>query len=216
MKSKWLLLAVSSAAALCASAAEAEIVTATVHGVIDSGGTDGSNLFGGGALDGDAATIRYIFDTSLGDVFPFPNADNRSGGSFFGSVSPALSATITVNGASVPLGGGYLGTIAETSDATASYHYYEADESADRYAYSFVTAAPGALPGALAAGLNYTVKPTDNAFGYFQYDNTYAAFAPTSISAAVPEPSTWALMLAGFAALGWAGHRAARKSAATA
>ena len=30
-------------------------------------------------------------------------------------------------------------------------------------------------------------------------------------TAAVPEPSTWAMMLAGFAALGWAGYRAGRK-----
>jgi PEP-CTERM motif len=30
----------------------------------------------------------------------------------------------------------------------------------------------------------------------------------------VPEPSTWAMMLIGFAGLGYAGHRASRKSAA--
>ena len=30
---------------------------------------------------------------------------------------------------------------------------------------------------------------------------------------AVPEPSTWAMMLIGFAGLGYAGHRASRKSA---
>jgi PEP-CTERM motif len=29
---------------------------------------------------------------------------------------------------------------------------------------------------------------------------------------AVPEPSTWAMMLAGFAALGYAGYRAAHRS----
>lgn len=32
----------------------------------------------------------------------------------------------------------------------------------------------------------------------------------------VPEPSTWAMMLIGFAGLGYAGHRASRKSAALA
>jgi hypothetical protein len=33
-------------------------------------------------------------------------------------------------------------------------------------------------------------------------------------SAAVPEPSTWAMMLVGFAGLAWIGHRAARTSVA--
>jgi PEP-CTERM motif len=32
--------------------------------------------------------------------------------------------------------------------------------------------------------------------------------------AAVPEPSTWAMMLIGFASLGFVGYRASRKSAA--
>jgi hypothetical protein len=35
-----------------------------------------------------------------------------------------------------------------------------------------------------------------------------------SVSAAVPEPSTWALMLLGFASLGYAGYRRARQSSA--
>jgi hypothetical protein len=41
------------------------------------------------------------------------------------------------------------------------------------------------------------------------------AFTPyqMSIGSAVPEPSTWALMLAGFAGLGFAGYRLSRKSA---
>ena len=36
------------------------------------------------------------------------------------------------------------------------------------------------------------------------------------VTPAVPEPSTWAMMLFGFAGLGYAGHRASRKSAALA
>jgi PEP-CTERM motif len=40
--------------------------------------------------------------------------------------------------------------------------------------------------------------------------------AAAAASAAVPEPSTWSLMLAGFAGLGLAGARAARKRAGVA
>jgi PEP-CTERM motif len=36
----------------------------------------------------------------------------------------------------------------------------------------------------------------------------------TASTSPVPEPSTWAMMLIGFAGLGYAGHRASRKSAA--
>jgi hypothetical protein len=41
------------------------------------------------------------------------------------------------------------------------------------------------------------------------------AFTPYQmrIGSAVPEPSTWALMLAGFAGLGFVGYRSSRKSA---
>ena len=35
-----------------------------------------------------------------------------------------------------------------------------------------------------------------------------------AVGGAVPEPSTWAMMLAGFAGLGFAGYRASRKSVA--
>jgi hypothetical protein len=38
----------------------------------------------------------------------------------------------------------------------------------------------------------------------------------TAATPAVPEPSTWAMMLIGFAGLAYAGHRASRKSAAVA
>ena len=52
-------------------------------------------------------------------------------------------------------------------------------------------------------------------------DPTYSVVFSTpviggSVSSAVPEPSTWAMMLAGFACLGYAGYRSSRRSAALA
>jgi hypothetical protein len=63
----------------------------------------------------------------------------------------------------------------------------------------------GDVPG---SGLTYGVVVTDriNAFDYTQF--------PGNISAAIPEPSTWIMMLAGFAGLGFAGYRGSRKGAA--
>jgi hypothetical protein len=37
-----------------------------------------------------------------------------------------------------------------------------------------------------------------------------------TLNVVVPEPSTWAMMLVGFAGLGFAGYRASRKTATTA
>ena len=47
------------------------------------------------------------------------------------------------------------------------------------------------------------------------YGNAYVTFSTLSISE-VPEASTWAMMLIGFAGLGFAGYRAPRTSAALA
>ena len=216
MKTHRLLAAAVVAGVLTGGPARAAIVKVTVTGVINDLNQDGSNLFGGGSLTNQTVVIRYAFDTSLGAASPVANGDNRTGGTSSNSTSPSLGATITVNGKSVALGGGQFGSIAYTSDASASYHYYEADETDNRYAYSYVTAAAGALPASLTASLTYAVQPTNDASGYFQYDNTFAAFTPVSVTAAVPEPATWALMLTGFLGLGWAGRRAAtsRKAAA--
>jgi hypothetical protein len=38
---------------------------------------------------------------------------------------------------------------------------------------------------------------------------------PPSTTPAVPEPSTWALLLIGFASLGFVGYRASRRTGAT-
>ena len=44
--------------------------------------------------------------------------------------------------------------------------------------------------------------------------NDYVAYL--TVAGTVPEPSTWAMMLLGFAGLGFAGYRASRKSEAVA
>jgi PEP-CTERM motif len=51
-----------------------------------------------------------------------------------------------------------------------------------------------------------------SASGQFNFPNTdiTSTFQP-----GVPEPSTWAMMLVGFAGLGFAGYRASRKSVAS-
>ena len=53
----------------------------------------------------------------------------------------------------------------------------------------------------------YTTSELDNFF----FATSFTHFSVTA--AAIPEPSTWAMMLLGFAGLGFAGYRRARKAA---
>jgi PEP-CTERM motif len=46
-------------------------------------------------------------------------------------------------------------------------------------------------------------------------DATFTGAAPTGVGSAIPEPSSWAMMLIGFAGLGYAGYRRARAAHAT-
>ena len=54
-----------------------------------------------------------------------------------------------------------------------------------------------------------TMEPEPSSFGF-----TYALVDPPALNA--PEPSTWAMILIGFAGLGVAGYLASRKTAALA
>jgi hypothetical protein len=57
--------------------------------------------------------------------------------------------------------------------------------------------------------------PVFSTGSYTGFDNSTVALATVTLSA-VPEPSTWAMMLLGFAGLGFAGYRASRKTTALA
>ena len=55
----------------------------------------------------------------------------------------------------------------------------------------------------------------DLTFGYTLITDGPGGFGfDLAIGGAVPEPSTWAMMLLGFAGLGFAGHRSTRRAAA--
>jgi hypothetical protein len=78
-------------------------------------------------------------------------------------------------------------------------------------------------PQALTPGTTYTWEldfsdriETSTNLGYFTYTDfdvrTDGVF--TTAASAVPEPSTWALLMVGFAGIGFAASRASRKSVA--
>jgi PEP-CTERM motif len=68
-----------------------------------------------------------------------------------------------------------------------------------------------------SAGTNYSVTPsgTLSAGGFTQGSANFSVVYTYTPTAPVPEPSTWAMMLVGFAGLGFAGYRRTREQRAT-
>ena len=76
---------------------------------------------------------------------------------------------------------------------------------------------PGTATGLIAADLAYAAaNATDYSIGF--YPTTGAGYSGNTqgFVLGVPEPSTWAMMLLGFAGLGFAGYRRAKPKAAAA
>jgi hypothetical protein len=72
-------------------------------------------------------------------------------------------------------------------------------------------ASPLEISYSWSAGTNYSVTPSDtlSAGGYTQGSANFSVVYTYTPTAPVPEPSTWAMMLVGFAGLGLAGYRRA-------
>jgi choice-of-anchor C domain-containing protein len=66
--------------------------------------------------------------------------------------------------------------------------------------------------------LTFTAGPSDTLTFASQDPSSPGYYGPVigGVSIAIPEPSTWAMMLLGFAGLGYAGYRASRKNVAAA
>jgi PEP-CTERM motif len=74
-------------------------------------------------------------------------------------------------------------------------------------------ASPLEISYSWSAWTNYSVTPSDtlSAGGYSQGSANFSVVYTYTPTAPVPEPSTWAMMLVGFAGLGFAGYRKARE-----
>jgi hypothetical protein len=205
--------------------AQATIVDVTYSGAIygvsyngNFNGIDAANLFGGGSLVNKTATVTFTFDTS---VSPIQNSFNsnyiRGGSNVGGTVSPGIQATITINGISHTIGGSYDSLIKAYSDFAGSQSQHELSDGTN-FVNASASAIAGALPASITTPFSYaaiplpggTVVPTT---GTIKLDGEFILFTPTSISEsiavspAVPEPSTWAMMVLGFFGVGFLTYR---------
>lgn len=200
--------------ALCAwlaSPAKATVMVATFNGtLLDSYSQDFAGDFGSpGSLLGKDFTLTVIYDTTLGMVRSPSPYDNRVGGSYHANVGPIVSAKLTIN------------NISQMFDVTV-YSYVAAAEGefstfasqagpltpqfGDNFAaFSHVGTSPNNLT------TPYTLEePCEYCGNFWLHDATGArtsqgAFYVTGANVAplaVPEPSTWALLILGFGGVG--------------
>jgi PEP-CTERM motif len=177
-----------------ASASVTAIYTGTVYGY------DNIGIFGGGSLAGDSFVARYVFDPTLGGYqFSSPTQNSSYGGPALGGGSPIISASLTINGQTFDFLGDYFGEAAGANDGSYSEQFHQADDGNwNTYMYNYIHNFTATLPASLGMPLSYTVGSGDYSGGGFQ------------VSSGVPEPATWAMLLIGFAGLGFAGYRRAR------
>jgi hypothetical protein len=214
---------VAGAAMLCGVAqASATIMDVTYIGKVSSG-TDPLNIFGmrGVNIIGLSWVATYTFDTSLGKRSTSTTRDNVYGGPYYGSTStsPVLSSMITINGVGKAVAGSYAGYLNAENNGAGGYgeeYHYAGDASSTQAEVlsSFISNNVGSLPGSLTTPFTHTMDSRDYIKAYYSLNDynlgpetIFADLATLTVSehvAAVPEPSTWAMMLLGFAGVGFA------------
>lgn len=237
MKLNKLLTSVAFAASFALAApVSAAVVQVQYTGTVSSG-YDQTGIFGsaGSYLDGLAYTANYTFETTNGYFNGDWYYNQVYGGSAYGNLSPALSSSVTINGNTIAISGNYFGHIYGHNSGSFSQVYHHAQEYVvtgsgyqQTYSENSIYNNSGTLPMSLTGPLSYALTGGDYSFGsmgifesptgngYTVY--TYASFTPdhVTIGAPIPEPETYALLLAGLGLLGFAARRRKIKEVAAA
>lgn len=238
MKLNKLLTVVAFAASFgLAAPVSAAVVQVQYTGTVSSG-YDQTGIFGtaGSYLDGLAYTANYTFETTNG----YFNSDwfynHAYGGSAYGNLSPALGSSVTINGNTVAISGNYFGQIYGHNAGYFSEVYHLAQDYVSNgfdwqqaYSQNYVYNYSNTLPLSLTDPLSHAVTAGDYAYGYLEirdynyssnsysvYTNAYFTPDHVTIGAPIPEPETYALLLAGLGLLGFAARRRKIKEVAAA
>jgi PEP-CTERM motif-containing protein len=205
------------------SQASAAIMDVTYTGTVNYG-TDTLGIFGtaGADLAGSSWVATYTFDTSLGHTSSSPNYNDVEGGpaSPYNNTSPVLSSMITINGVGRAVDGSYFGWESGYNNGTRSSQYQVVQNYNSGHNESlvdYISSPHAGLPASITTPFTYPVHVGhDDPQGsyYLQIggsdESIYAIPATLTVSnhvGAVPEPSTWAMLLLGFAGVGFAAYR---------
>jgi hypothetical protein len=181
-------------ACVIAAPASANIITFDYFGKITDG-FDTAGLFGAPMTDltGDHVLAVFVFDTSLGTRITDPGvSDDLFGGTEADVPSPLVSATITINGKSLPMGGD-LFAVAQTIAGQSNSVSTAPDAADDITVITFDTDAP--------ASLDTPFKPHGPGGGTFTF-SAPSGLEEASANFSIPEPATWAMMLMGLGGIG--------------
>jgi hypothetical protein len=194
--------------------------------------TDAIGLFGpvGADLRGDEFTAKFELDTSKGiPTYPIPPTENyRYGGSDYGSESssPVIEATLTINSDTVTINSDADGSVQAFNghaypSVNSQIHYGQ--DTADNYlmlqAWDAKGSSTGNIPLTIDVPFSLIFGSADTGTGEAHFVTgsgvgrlytTIGNLTPTSLRyewPAVPEPSTWTIVLIGFAAVSFVGCR---------
>jgi hypothetical protein len=259
-------LSIGLAAALLVAApgvpAAAVIMQASLSGTVTSG-TDLTGVFGsaGADLSGMTYSATYVFDTTRGALFAEPGFEQVYGGSVYGLATPIVASSITINGTTFDVGGGWQAHIkANTFNGRKFLNYYSGDledtPATSRLAIitqDWSTAATRLYPPeSITTPFSYTMSAirdnTGGSFYYAVYDIASEAYLaktdlqlkpfaivvgpagvlppppppppprpppppPPPPGPGVPEPSNWAMLIAGFGMIGGVARRSRKQVA---
>lgn len=228
-----------------AGPAQAVKVYVTYTGTVASA-TDTTGLFGGGNTLGLTYTASYIFDFTFtvppGGLGGAPYTDQANhhpvgassvesrvyGGTYFGSISPLLSAEFKFNGVTVPLTGSYYGYISAyngtagyTNQDHAVYEALSPNTGLDNYFYNNKGGTVDGLPAdIILTAFSHEKKDGDTSGGNFYWQGNSLELNPLLLEISTvppgetPLPAALPLFATGLAGLGILAHRMRRKRTA--
>jgi hypothetical protein len=204
------------------SQASAAIMDVTYTGTVYSG-YDTFGFFGiaGASLVGSSWVATYTFDTLSSPSTSYSSSSQNYvyGGSQYGNTSPVLSSMITINGVGKAVDGSYLGYDLGYNYGSMSQQYHHAENQSfghQEYLENYFLDYNLSLPASITTPFTHTFDYDRGASGTYYLSNgtgsetIFAQLATLTVSehvGAVPEPSTWAMMLLGFAGVGFAAYR---------
>jgi PEP-CTERM motif len=211
--------------------AQATIVTATYTGIISSGISCSPTCT---ELDGGNFTVVFNYDPTIaGFQRNTPSYSHAFGGGSLGTV-PMISESFSINNKpTLNFSNFDGGAIQSYSDYNGSLQAHSSSFLISTPQLYFVenvnvsiSSLSTSIPLSLLSPFTYTLQAGEAGSGSFNYryvdfttglnETLFADLAPTTLTVtvaespitAVPEPSTWAMMILGFAGLGFMAYRA--------
>ncbi|WP_242154735.1 PEPxxWA-CTERM sorting domain-containing protein [Sphingomonas sp. BAUL-RG-20F-R05-02] len=186
-----------------------QMVRAAEYRVTYSGkitdGSDAGNTFGlfGQNLEGLGLRADLTYTTSVpGTRTSSRTSDEVSGGDAFGTAPVLSSAMFTIGSASFTFSPSYYGDVYTSPDFISAYGYDVLGNSLQTYIVPD-SAAPANLQTLFRSTGKGDTGGASTQYSYLVAGNSNIDFNATNVMvAAVPEPATWAMMLAGFTAIG--------------